>query len=64
MNRVRGAVVAATIVVGIMTAAAGAQLSAWAASRPSLGLTSRQTHSLQGGPDVLSAVHNVCGRFT
>jgi hypothetical protein len=28
---------------------------------PSLGRKSWQTHSLKGGPDVLSAVHNVCG---
>lgn len=33
MNRVPGALVAATIVVGIMAAAAGAQLSAWGASQ-------------------------------
>jgi hypothetical protein len=28
----------------------------------SFGRGSWQTHSLKGGPDVLSAVHNVCGR--
>ena len=27
---------------------------------PSSGRESWQTHSLEGGPDVLSAVHNVC----
>jgi hypothetical protein len=29
---------------------------------PSFGRESSQTHSLKGGPDVLSAVHNVRGR--
>jgi hypothetical protein len=27
-----------------------------------LGRESWETHSLKGGPDVLSAVHNLCGR--
>jgi len=29
---------------------------------PSLGRESWQTHTLKGDPDVLSAVHNLCGR--